>query len=109
MRCGNVCLTSGRYVLIRSAFEQEANERLKNEDIVLRRALDVLLVPDATDDTIEEEKEHATYLQTISDAQKKGIDKKYIAKMLGLLCGTAIATIGSTWLERYLSKNKKYK
>lgn len=110
-----VCLSSGRYVMIRSVLEQEANERLKNDDMILRRALDVLLAPEAVDDTIESEKEKVAYLETDSEAQKRGTDKKYIASMLTLLVpligsvpfAGAIATIGSTWLERYLNKNKK--
>lgn len=105
-----VRLSPGYYVAIRSVFESEADSRAKKDDIVLRQALNILLNQEETDEFIESEPESRAMLQTVSDAQKRGLEKKYVWSMMIKLfpiIGSAAIAIGTAWLEAYQAKSKK--
>ncbi len=111
LEVNHVRLSPGYYVSIRTTFENEADDRNSRGDIVLRKALDILLNQEETEEYIETEAESRAYLTTVSDAQKRGMDKTLVLSMLKKLfpiIGSAAIAIGATWLELYQEKNKKF-
>ncbi|QUA52178.1 helix-turn-helix transcriptional regulator [Aristaeella lactis] len=111
LETNSVRLSPGYYVSLRTAFEDEADKRNDNGDVVLRQALDILLNQEETEEYIDTEEESRAYLQTISDAQKRGMDKKLVWSMLKKLfpiIGSAAIAIGAAWLHAYQSKDKDF-
>ena len=106
----NASLTKNNYLLLRRAFDIEADERAEKGDMVLRQAMNILLNPEETKDEDDDCQEK---FNIIADAQKRGDDPRRIKIMMnsffknkGAIAAAATA-LGAAFYLSFFGKGKR--